>query len=168
VQKGLYGALIVRRAGDPEPDRKPFVVVMNDITINNRRAPRTPIFKANAGERVEFVVISHGENIHTFHLHGHSWLDNRTGLNLASAPDTTSPLIDNKTTGPADSFGFQIIAGEGGVGPGAWMYHCHVQSHSDGGMAGLFVVRSAGGTTSEQTKRAIERWKRQHGGRHHG
>ncbi|MYZ16501.1 multicopper oxidase domain-containing protein, partial [Streptomyces sp. SID337] len=44
-----------------------------------------------------------------------------------------------------DSFGFQVIAGEG-VGAGAWMYHCHVQSHSDMGMAGLFLVKKADGT----------------------
>ena len=167
VARGLYGALIVRRQGDPVPDRKPFVVVMNDISINNKRAPRTPIFEANEGERIEFVVIGHGEFLHTFHLHGHSWLDNRTGTSSAISPDTSAALIDNKTLGPADSFGFQVIAGEG-IGPGAWMYHCHVQSHSDAGMSGLLVVRTAGGVKTAQTKRAIERWRRQHGGGHHG
>jgi manganese oxidase len=166
VQKGLYGALIVRRPGDPEPDTKPFVVVMNDLTINNRRAPNTPIFKANEGQRIEFVVIAHGENFHTFHLHAHSWFDNRTGT-LAASGDTLTPVIDNKPMGPADSFGFQVIAGEG-VGPGAWMFHCHVQSHSDGGMSGLLAVRTAGGTMTQQTKNAIERWRKQHGGGHHG
>ena len=39
---------------------------------------------------------------------------------------------------PGDSFGFLTIAGEG-VGPGMWMYHCHVQSHS-GIMMGFFQV----------------------------
>ena len=166
IRKGLYGALIVRRAGDPLPDRKPFVLVMNDISFNNRRAPRTPIFEANEGERVEFVVIGHGEQFHTFHLHGHSWFDNRTGLGTGINDPTA--VIDNKTVGPADSFGFQVVAGQGGVGPGAWMYHCHVQGHSDAGMAGLFVVRTAGGTKTAQTKAAIERWKKQHGGGQHG
>lgn len=37
------------------------------------------------------------------------------------------------------------IAGEY-VGAGAWMYHCHVQSHSDMGMAGLLLVAKADGT----------------------
>jgi FtsP/CotA-like multicopper oxidase with cupredoxin domain len=166
IRKGLYGALIVRRAGDPKPDRKPFVLVMNDLTFNNRKAPRTPIFKANMGERVEFVVIGHGDQFHTFHLHGHSWFDNRTGLGEGIA-DTTQ-VIDNKTVGPADSFGFQVVAGQGGVGPGAWMYHCHVQGHSDAGMSGLFVVKTAGGETPGHVKKAIRRWKEQHGGGHHG
>ena len=167
IRRGLYGALIVRRPGDPVPDGKPHVLVMNDLTFNNRTAPNTPIIYANLGERVEFEVIGHGEQFHTFHLHGHSWFDNRTGLATPLEAETTQ-VIDNKPVGPADSFGFQVVAGQGGVGPGAWMYHCHVQGHSDAGMAGLFVVRTAGGELTDQTKAAIKRWKEQHGGAHHG
>jgi FtsP/CotA-like multicopper oxidase with cupredoxin domain len=108
------------------------------------------------------VVIAHGELFHTFHLHGHRWADTRTGY--LSGLDDATPVIDNKTVGPADSFGFQVVAGEG-VGPGAWMYHCHVQSHSDSGMTGLFVVRNPDGTMSAQTRRAIKKWKKEsHGG----
>lgn len=165
IRRGLYGAFIVRRPGDPLPDRT-FVLVMNDISFNNKTAPHTPILRANEGERVEFVVISHGDQFHTFHLHGHSWFNNRTGLATAVTDDTQ--VIDTRTVGPAESFGFQVVAGGGGAGPGAWMYHCHVQGHSDAGMSGLFVVRTAEGKTTEQTKRAIERWKAEHGGAHHG
>lgn len=138
IAAGLYGALIVRRAGDLLPDRKPFVVVMEDMSINRKLAPRTPTFLARLGERVEWVVITHGNVHHTFHLHGHRWADTRTG-NLAAA-DPEVALLDNRTTGPGDSFGFQVVAGEG-VGPGEWMYHCHVQFHADGGMVGVFRVR---------------------------
>ncbi|HVF53737.1 MAG TPA: multicopper oxidase domain-containing protein, partial [Actinomycetota bacterium] len=81
VNAGLFGALIVRREGDSLPDREPFVVVMGPaMTINLRAAPRTPIFRANQGETVEFVVIGHGDLFHTFHLHGHRWASNRTGI----------------------------------------------------------------------------------------
>ena len=159
VRKGLFGALIVRRAGDPVPDRPPFVVVFRDITINGRKAPNTPTFEANEGERVEFVVIGHGNFMHTFHLHAHRWVDNRTGL-PTSATDATQ-IIDNKTLGPADSFGFQVIAGEG-VGPGAWMYHCHVQDHSDAGMSGIFLVRTPGGAVTQDAQEALQSWKRGH------
>lgn len=159
VRSGLFAALIVRRSGDPVPDRAPVVLVMNDGAINLRTAPDTPMPEANVGERVEFVVISHGDNHHTFHLHGHRWTDNRTGLPLGLSD--TGVTIDNKTLGPADSFGFQVVAGEH-VGPGAWMYHCHVQGHSDGGMAGIFVVKTAGGEVTEQTRATIERWGTSH------
>ena len=164
LKAGLYGAFIVRRAGDLEPDRDPYVVVMNNITINNERAPETPVFKANLGERVEFEVIAHGEHQHTFHLHAHRWVDNRTGYATDVAAEAT--LIDTRTTGPAESFGFQIIAGEN-VGPGAYMYHCHVQGHSDAGMSGIFYVRNEDGTVTQQQRNALKRWKNEHDGAHH-
>jgi FtsP/CotA-like multicopper oxidase with cupredoxin domain len=140
IKAGLFGPLIVRRKGDLLPDRT-FTVVFNDMQINN--LAMGPDLKATVGDRVEFVSITHGEFYHTFHQHGHRWADNRTGL-ITSAGDT-SPLIDTKIVGPANSFGFQVIAGEH-VGAGAWMYHCHVQSHSDLGMAGLFLVAKSDGT----------------------
>ncbi len=76
-------------------------------------------------------------------MHGHRWADNRTGM--LTGPDDPTRVVDTKICGPADSFGFQVIAGEG-VGAGAWMYHCHVQSHSDMGMVGLFLVKKPDGT----------------------
>ncbi|OPF80691.1 copper oxidase [Streptomyces antioxidans] len=142
LQKGLYGPVVVRRAGDILPDKQ-FTIVFNDMTINNKSGHDAPEFRATVGDRVEIIMITHGEYYHTFHMHGHRWADNRTGL--LQGPDDMSRVIDNKITGPADSFGFQVIAGEN-VGAGAWMYHCHVQSHSDMGMAGLFLVAKADGT----------------------
>jgi manganese oxidase len=47
------------------------------------------------------------------------------------------------TVGPAQSFGFQVIAGES-VGLGSWMLHCHVQLHSDRGMQTFFHVTADG------------------------
>ncbi|GAA5213637.1 multicopper oxidase domain-containing protein [Streptomyces thinghirensis] len=142
IRKGLYGPVIVRRKGDVLPDAT-HTIVFNDMLINNRKPHTGPNFEATVGDRVEIVMITHGEYYHTFHMHGHRWADNRTGM--LTGPDDPSQVIDNKITGPADSFGFQIIAGEG-VGAGAWMYHCHVQSHSDMGMVGLFLVKKADGT----------------------
>jgi FtsP/CotA-like multicopper oxidase with cupredoxin domain len=157
VNAGLFGALIVRRAGDPEPVRT-CVLVMIGTTFNLRKDPKTPRCTSNAGDRVEFVVIGHGDLFHTFHLHGHRWTDNRTGI--AATLDDAARLIDNKVVGPADSFGFQVIAGEH-VGPGAWMYHCHVQVHSDAGMSGIFVVRTEDGRLTPATVKALR--KARHG-----
>ncbi|MFG3094127.1 multicopper oxidase domain-containing protein [Streptomyces sp. NPDC048202] len=147
IRKGLYGPVVVRRKGDILPDKQ-FTIVFNDMTINNRTAGETPDFEATVGDRVEIIMITHGEYYHTFHMHGHRWADNRTGL--LTGPDDPSRIVDNKITGPADSFGFQVIAGEH-VGAGAWMYHCHVQSHSDMGMAGLFLVAKPDGTVPGHT-----------------
>ncbi|MEV7807710.1 multicopper oxidase domain-containing protein [Microbispora sp. NPDC088329] len=137
ILRGLYGPLVVRRTGDVLPD-KTFTVVFNDMKTNNLQ--QAPDFSAKLGERVEFIVITHGNFFHTFHIHGHRWADNRTGL--MESPQDQSRIVDTKTTGPAESFGFQVIAGER-VGPGKWMYHCHVQSYSDAGMSGVFTVTDA-------------------------
>lgn len=147
---GLIGGLIVRRAGDLRPDRSYTVAMGPEATINLRRFPATDCdgdpslarasnrcFTAAPGERVEFHVIGFGSEFHTFHLHGHSWVDNRTGIATHQLDETR--LIDAKAVGPSESFGFQIIAGEA-VGPGAWMLHCHVQAHSDAGMTTFFHV----------------------------
>ncbi|WP_239153129.1 multicopper oxidase domain-containing protein [Virgisporangium aliadipatigenens] len=152
--RGLYGALIVRRRGDILP-RRQYTVVFNGTQINNRLAPNTPMFEANLGERVEWLVIAHGEFFHTFHLHAHRWADNRTGM--LEGPTDPSQVIDNKDINPGSSFGFQVLAGEG-VGPGVWMYHCHVQNHSDGGMVGLFLVRNADGSMPAGAQEAIDRF----------
>jgi FtsP/CotA-like multicopper oxidase with cupredoxin domain len=154
LMRGLYGGLIVRRRGDLLPDRQ-YTVVFNEQTINNKVAPDTPMFEARQGERVEWICIGHGNLLHTFHLHAHRWADTRTGM-LASASDN-SPVIDNKDLNPGSSFGFQVIAGEG-VGPGAWMYHCHVQGHSDAGMSGVFLVRNPDGSMPAGAQAAIDRF----------
>ncbi|PSL47118.1 multicopper oxidase [Saccharothrix carnea] len=154
IARGLYGALIVRRRGDILPDKQ-FTVVFNEMTINNRIAPHTPMFEANLGQRVEWIAIGHGNQFHTFHLHAHRWADNRTGM--LEGPADPSQVVDNKDLNPGSSFGFQVLAGEG-VGPGAWMYHCHVQSHSETGMSGIFLVRNGDGTMPPGAQEAVDRF----------
>ncbi|HEV3471960.1 MAG TPA: multicopper oxidase domain-containing protein [Actinomycetota bacterium] len=165
IHAGLFGAFVVKpQTGYHEPVRR-CVLVMIGTTFNLKQDPNTPRCPSNVGERVEFIVIGHGELFHTFHLHGHRWTDNRLGT--ATSLNDPAPLIDNRVVGPADSFGFQVIAGEH-VGPGAWMYHCHVQGHSDAGMAGIFEVRTEGGAKTEALVDALRRAreKEKDGGHH--
>lgn len=152
---GLLGALIVRRPEDPKPDRSYVVAFGPDATINLRKYPATdcdpqrPVpsntcYLAEVGDLVEFAVIGFGNDFHTFHLHGHSWADTRTGfLDRLVAPER---IIDNKTIGPADTFGFMAYAGSE-VGVGSWMLHCHVQQHSDAGMTTFLHVLPEGSLT---------------------
>lgn len=150
---GLFGALIVRRPEDPKPDRTYVVGMGPDATINLRRYPNTdcdpqnPVpsnscYVAVQGELVEFAVIGFGNDFHTFHLHGHNWANNRTGL-IRTTLDPVD-VVDNRTIGPADTFGFSVVAGSS-VGPGSWMLHCHVQLHSDAGMTTFLHVLEADG-----------------------
>lgn len=161
VTAGLYGALIVRRRGDILPDRQ-FTVVFNGMLVNNQTAPNIPIFEANLGETVEFICIGHGDLFHTFHLHAHRWADTRTGY--IEGPRDSHRIIDNRDLNPGESFGFHVIAGED-VGPGAWMYHCHVQFHADGGMVGLFLVRNEDGSMPDGAQETID-WFHEHEGGH--
>jgi hypothetical protein len=73
------------------------------------------------------------EEFHTFHIHGHSWLE-----------QGTNRILDTRTSGPAESTQFVIKAGES-VGEGDWMYHCHVLHHMTSGMWGKFTVSGEGG-----------------------
>jgi FtsP/CotA-like multicopper oxidase with cupredoxin domain len=139
IAGGLYGGLVVRKAGAPKPVRT-FLIVFHNFSINGRLYPDTPTPTAYEGELVEFLVVNYMDTLHTFHLHGHRWLTPSRG----GSPDPNDPANvgsgreDNHILAPGDSFGFVTIAGDG-VGPGMWMYHCHVQSHS-AGMRGFFNV----------------------------
>lgn len=152
IGAGLFGGVVVRRQGDPRPVRTYVTAFGDRQTINLRRSPEADTcdhdnpqpgptcLVATVGERVEFIVIGIGNDMHTFHLHGHSWADTRTGLVGGGAAVVDSvPVVDNKTLGPGDSFGFQVVAGDS-VGPGHWMLHCHMQFHSDLGMYTTFHV----------------------------
>jgi manganese oxidase len=138
IASGLFGGLVVRRPGDPLPDVPTIVLAFGDnATINLQHYPNTPEPTVTQGQRVEFLVFAWGNETHSFHLHGHTWADDRTGIPDPNDPDTR--FVDNVTIGPGSSFGFQVIAGEFS-GPNRWMYHCHVQFHSDQGMEGFFRV----------------------------
>ncbi|NJP30989.1 multicopper oxidase domain-containing protein [Micromonospora sp. HSS6-12] len=154
---GLFGGLVVRRPGDPKPDRTYVTVFGDRQSINLRRGdatdtcdqqnpqPGPTCLVARKGERVEFVVVGIGNEMHTFHLHGHSWADTRTGVIGNGQPFADSvPVIDNKPLGPGDSFGFTVVAGDS-VGPGHWMLHCHMQFHSDAGMSTMLHVLDESG-----------------------
>jgi FtsP/CotA-like multicopper oxidase with cupredoxin domain len=128
IPHGLVGAIAILRKKERPPDRR-FVVIFGETlgfnSIDGRAfIGNTPTFHAKVGDRVEWDVIALGENFHTFHVHGHRW------LNDAGRP------TDTQTVGPGESF--QIRWREDA--PGTWYYHCHVESHQMNGMIGLYKV----------------------------
>jgi len=92
------------------------------------------------------------EEFHTFHLHGHRWIE-----------QGTETVLDTKTRGPAESTQFVIKAGDS-VGTGKWMYHCHVQHHMEMGMWGIFNVTPNGGPSMPDEETIIP--EMMHGGHH--
>jgi FtsP/CotA-like multicopper oxidase with cupredoxin domain len=137
VFKGLFGHLIIRKPGDPVPDREFFLTfhsfspvatgLNNSFSCINGRAyaGNTPTLRAKVGDTVAFHVVALDDDFHTFHLHGHRWLDT----------DGTR-VIDTKTIGPGEVTTAQFVEDN----PGRWSYHCHVFSHLHMGMSGWYLV----------------------------
>jgi FtsP/CotA-like multicopper oxidase with cupredoxin domain len=150
--QGLFGTLIVNpkdgkvqalidgkiQTVDLKDIKREFILWMHETTfwgqelnhIVNRQVPlwTNPTVGARLGELVRFHVIGIGTAFHTFHLHGHRWIQ----------PGTTH-IVDTVNIGPISREAFVVKAGEG-VGPGDWHYHCHVVQHMQSGMMGKFRV----------------------------
>ena len=127
---GLYGALSILGATERAPDRE-FVVFLEShqgfMTIDGRAfVGNTPVFRARAGETVQWDVLSLGDDFHTFHVHGHRWVSQGTG----------AVSRDTQTVGPAESFKIRWREDA----PGTWLYHCHVEDHMMKGMIGIYRV----------------------------
>ena len=128
ISGGLYGALSIRAPGERPPDHE-FVVYLESqlgfMTINGRAfVGNTPVFHAKVGDVVQWDVLALGDDVHTFHVHGHRWVTPGGGI------------IDTQTVGPAESFKIRWTEDA----PGTWLYHCHVESHMMNGMIGIYRV----------------------------
>jgi FtsP/CotA-like multicopper oxidase with cupredoxin domain len=136
LMRGLFGAIIIRPKGTPPPDVE-HVLFQHALAPNvtgldkqwqcfngKAYAGNTPTIRAKVGQSVAFHVLGGDGQFHNFHVHGHRW------LSPAGVP------IDNASFGPHES----ITARWTEDNPGRWLYHCHVFSHQDGGMAGWYLV----------------------------
>jgi FtsP/CotA-like multicopper oxidase with cupredoxin domain len=125
---GMYGMLSIRPRHEPLPDRE-FVVVFAPSggfqTIDQRAfVGNTPVFTSRAGDVVQWDVMAMGSEHHTFHVHGHRWKRADGGAE------------DTRTVGPAESFRVRWRERD----PGTWLYHCHVETHMEQGMVGIYRV----------------------------
>jgi FtsP/CotA-like multicopper oxidase with cupredoxin domain len=129
IKGGMFGMLSILGRPERAPDRE-FEVVLspfgqNFMTVNGRAfAGNTPVFRARLGQVVQWDVMAMGSDFHTFHIHGHRWLE------LNGRPR------DTQTIGPAESFRIRWREHN----PGTWLYHCHVEDHMLRGMIGIYQV----------------------------
>jgi len=128
IEGGMWGMLSIRGRRERLPDRE-FVVVFAPIGrfqgIDGRAfVGNTPVFTAFPGQLVQWDVMAMGSEHHTFHVHGHRWREHGTP-------------VDTKTVGPAESFRIRWRERD----PGTWLYHCHVETHMEQGMIGIYRVR---------------------------
>lgn len=138
--RGLFGAIVIREKGAKAPDVEEIVwfhSIGPELTRLDRvlhcingyaYAGNVPTFRAKVGQDVAFHVISGNNDFHTFHIHGHRWKDSGGVYNT-----------DTPTVGPFETITARFIEDN----PGRWMYHCHVMSHQDAGMAGWYIVDPA-------------------------
>lgn len=136
VMRGLFGSIVIRPKGAAKPDVEtplffhsfpPQVTGLraNFMCINGRvAAGNTPTVRAKVGDDVAFHVFGGDAFMHTFHVHGHRW----------QRADGT--FVDNEMLGPETT----VTARWREDNPGRWLYHCHVQPHMEGGMAGWYFV----------------------------
>ncbi len=137
TMRGLFGAIIVRPAGAPKPDveKTLFFHSLAPPTTGLRRvfqcvngrayAGNTPTIRTKVGQDVALHVIGMDNAFHDFHIHGHRW-----------RKDGGSFMTDTQSFGPAETVTARYIEDN----PGRWLYHCHVFSHQDHGMAGFYLV----------------------------
>jgi len=128
IAGGLYGAMSIFGRRERLPDRE-FVTAFSHTgdfqTINGRAfVGNTPVRHARVGDLVQWDVIAIGDDHHTFHVHGHRWMDRGRPR-------------DTQTLGPAESYRIRWRE----RAPGTWFYHCHVESHMGQGMIGIYRVR---------------------------
>jgi FtsP/CotA-like multicopper oxidase with cupredoxin domain len=128
IDGGMWGMLSILGRHERAPDRE-FVVVFAPMgqfqSIDGRAfVGNTPVFTAFPGQLVQWDVMAMGSEHHTFHVHGHRWLENGVPR-------------DTKTVGPAESFRIRWREHD----PGTWLYHCHVEAHMEQGMIGIYQVK---------------------------
>ena len=136
TMRGLFGALIVYEKGAKRPDVEETILLHSfppNVTgldklfhcINGHAyAGNTTTYRAKVGQDVAWHIIGANGDFHTFHVHGHRW-KNAAGI-----------YEDTPSLGPNETKSARWVEDN----PGRWLYHCHVFSHQDMGMAGWYIV----------------------------
>jgi FtsP/CotA-like multicopper oxidase with cupredoxin domain len=94
-------------------------------TINGKAyQDAVPVFESQVGELSRWRVISLGPEFHTWHIHGHRWVQ------------ADGTLTDNIALGPGMYSTFEFDEDN----PGEWLVHCHVANHMEGGMMATYRV----------------------------
>ncbi len=172
VQQGLYGAIIVSDPNKPLPAANhEYTLFLGEaygqvsfsmfhgcaycfgnakyFTINARQMPLTPILTARPGEIVRIYLINVGNDMHSFHLHGHTL----TRWRIING-EWSSIVIrnDNKGFVPMEAAIIDVRAQT----PGRWLYHCHIEPHADTGMMGVFEVQNVPPAMRDLSIRSIQ------------
>lgn len=163
IHQGLYGAIIVKAKDQPPVrDEVIFMGEIGHLTVGEKLPPyimnglglpggehalevafkaggfqavaaqlnkTVPAIKAKVGEELRVHVINIGDVIHSFHAHSVNHYSEQA-MPGRIWPANLLPLVP----GAADTLRLTFTK------PGVWLFHCHVVSHADQGMLGVFVI----------------------------
>ncbi|MBK8212991.1 MAG: multicopper oxidase family protein [Myxococcales bacterium] len=105
------------------------------FTLNGKAWPDVPAERVGLGEVRTLELENHAEMDHPFHVHG-------TFFQVLSVNGVPAPRLVEKDTVIVPMKG-KVTAVARFDAPGAWMVHCHINEHSDGGMMGEILVGDA-------------------------
>jgi len=136
----------------------------NGIALNDS-AYANPIVLQEQNQWVYFVIQNQFFAFHPMHLHGHDFSVLGSGDGVFTADMVSTLTFDNPmrrdttmlrgAASPAAASGGYTVIGFETDNPGAWLMHCHIAWHVDGGLALQWIERpddmsSSGYTTKEQ------------------
>lgn len=139
VFRGLFGAIVVPDPSGPQPDVENLLIFHSFLPATTRLrraffcangrafAGNTPTFAAKVGQDVAYHLIGFDSDFHNFHLHGHRFKDPH---------NADGPFVDAPSFGPNETISVRFKEDN----PGRWLWHCHVFTHQDMGMAGWYLV----------------------------
>jgi L-ascorbate oxidase len=117
---------------------------LESLAQNNSAAVSNAIFLPQTSVQWVYFVIQNVLPVgHPIHLHGHDFSLLGTGLGTFTTDQTLSLNFNNpprRDTAMLQASGYTVIGFETD-NPGAWLMHCHIVWHVDGGLALQFIER---------------------------
>ena len=105
------------------------------FTINGAMYPNVSPIAVAQGAIKRFEVVNDTEMDHPFHIHG-VFFQNLATNGQPTAPDS---IVAKDTIISPKMSTLKLVAHF--EEPGAWMYHCHIPEHAEGGMMGEIHVQ---------------------------
>ena len=126
----------------------------NSFLINGKAFPDTPVFPVREGETVKFRIINAGNEVHTWHPHGHTMvITHKDGYQLPAPYKADTLLI-----GPGERYDYVMEMDN----PGIWMIHDQMGQYAvndnvhPGGMVTCFPYDGFEGIDAFAMERSID------------
>lgn len=125
------------------------MALLPSVSFNSSIYSNAVVLDGPANDWVYFVIQNNFQTSHPIHLHGHDFSVLGQGKGVFSASQVGSLNFNNpirRDTALLYGFNIQGVAQSGWTvigfqtnNPGAWVMHCHIIWHADGGMALQYI-----------------------------